>query len=271
MFPDFFALWLLELAERHSAIIVSPDHRLLPEARVNDILDDVEDSWKWVQTKLAGCLESKTAGRIKPDMSRIMTAGESAGGLLSLILSLSHSDKIRATTAAYPMVDLKDRWYTKHFEKHLFDAPMLPESIYTEHVAKIKAREATASKDGETKKVVISADPRFERGPLMFVMFQQGLFTKYIDENTNRAFPLERLQAGEKFPTGGVFIWHGEGDSVVPTEESRKLVRKIKDVQPDVRCTLAERPGDHGFDGETKLDEQWMKDGMDPLVKAWLK
>ena len=271
MFPDLFGRWLLELAERHGAIIVSPDHRLLPEANVNDILDDVEDSWQFIQTGLVSYLERETAGRVKPDTSRIMTAGESAGGYLSLILSLSHPEQIRATTAAYPMVDLKDPWFTERFEKKLFDVPQLPESIYLEHIAKIRSRSGLGSSNGEMTKVVFTSDPRMERGPLFFTMVQHGLYPTYLDSSTNKAFPLERLNAGERFPQGGVFIWHGESDSVVPIEQSRKLARKIQEVLPATNFTLVERPGDHGFDAETKIDEDWIKKGLDPLVKAWLE
>ena len=79
------------------------------------------------------------------------------------------------------------------------------------------------------------------------------------------------MDAGEKFPKGGVFVWHGESDSAVPVEQSRKLARKMKEIQPEATFTLAERPGDHGFDAESKIDDEWMKEGLDPLVKAWLE
>ena len=270
MFPNMFARWLLELADRHGAIIVSPDYRLLPEANVNDILDDVEDSWQFIQTKLASYLEAETEGKIKPDTSRIMTAGESAGGYLSLILSLSHSHQIRATTAAYPIVDLKDPWFTEHFEKQMFDIPQLPEKIYSDHIAGVKAQEELTNGDGEAKNVVVSSDPRMERGPLMFTMVQRGVFQEYLDYSANKAFPLERLDAGDRLPRGGVLILHGENDSLVPVEQSRKLAKKAKEVQPDMSFMLVERPGDHGFDAETKIDDKWLRGGLDPLVKAWL-
>lgn len=49
LFPDFFAPWHLELASRHSALIVSPNYRLLPESSVEEILSDIDDLWAWVQ------------------------------------------------------------------------------------------------------------------------------------------------------------------------------------------------------------------------------
>ncbi|RMZ82862.1 hypothetical protein DV737_g1898, partial [Chaetothyriales sp. CBS 132003] len=270
LFPDMFGRWLLELAERHSAIIVSPDYRLIPEANSNDVLEDVEDSWKWVQTKLAPFLEPKTGGRVRPDPSRIVTAGESAGGYLSLVLSLSHADQIRATTAAYPMIDIKQPWFSEAYEKHLFDVPQLPKSIYLEHIESIKAQEGVAGNDGQSKKVVASSDPKFDRAILMFAFVQHGLYPAYFDSSSNIAYPLERIEAGQRFPKGGVFVWHGSEDSVVPIEQSRSLAKKVKELQPDAKFLLTERPGDHGFDGEAKIDDDWLRDGLNPLVDAWL-
>lgn len=79
LFAPFFPKWVDRLALEHSAIIVSPDYRLLPsENGVADVLEDVEDGWKWIQSSLASLLE-KIAPGVEPDFHRVLLAGGSAG------------------------------------------------------------------------------------------------------------------------------------------------------------------------------------------------
>lgn len=265
MFPDFFGRWLLELAERHSALIVSPDHRLLPEVSVADILDDVEDFWQWIHKELPSLLQ-KQPGNITPDLTRIMTAGESAGGYLSIQLSLSHPDSIKATTAAYPMVDIDGPYFTQKFPKQLMEVPQLPETLVSDHMAKVRAQEALLG----GKKVLVSSDARLERAPLMLAMIQHGSFGEYLDPTDARQVPIKSLERGAHFPKGGVFVWHGGEDSLVPVEGSQKFAESVTKLYPESQFTLAVRPGEHGFDSDTTIDEEWMSKGLGPLVEAWL-
>ena len=267
LFPGFFGPWLLELAERHSALIVSVDHRLLPEATIADVMEDVEDFWRWSQTDMVDFLRLQTNGHIIPDLSRIMTAGESAGGYLSIQLSLSHPDKIKATAAAYPMVDIAGPHFTQKYFKQIRELPQLPESLVSDHLAQVKAQE-TSLADGQ--KVVVSSDVRLARVRFMFAMIQNGLYRHYIDPADDGLVPLQRLGTGAKLPRGGVFIWHGADDSIVPVDGSRKFAAKVKEVDPELRFNLTVRPGEHGFDADTKIDEEWMRVGMAPLLHAWL-
>lgn len=41
-------------------------------------MQDMDDFWTWVTSKLAGFVQDNCPG-VKPDLSRLMTAGESAG------------------------------------------------------------------------------------------------------------------------------------------------------------------------------------------------
>ena len=74
--------WLYSLANHHNAIVVSLDHRLLPEANIHELLDDLDDFWAWVKTKLPGLVEGivKDSGMgVKVDLERVLVTGESAG------------------------------------------------------------------------------------------------------------------------------------------------------------------------------------------------
>lgn len=261
LFPDFFAPWHLELASRHSALIVSPNYRLLPESSVEEILSDIEDLWAWVQKDMMAFVESQTKGSVSVDTSRIITAGDSAGGYLSLMLGLSHPDKIKAVTASYPMVDAKSRHFMESYEKPMFGLPQLPRSLIDDHLVRLRNGEIPAT---------ISSDEKGERAELMFAYVQHGTFKDHFPEDRREFFPLDRLEDGARFPRGGVFLWHGKGDTVVPVEGSVKLKEKVTEVDPGLRFWLALEEGDHGFDAQSKIDDGWMAEGLKDLVKVWL-
>ncbi|RYP52431.1 hypothetical protein DL768_002397 [Monosporascus sp. mg162] len=261
LFPDFFAPWHLELASRHSAVIVTPDYRLAPESTIDDAIEDIEDFWKWIHVQLPSFVHKKTNGIVRVDTSRIMTAGDSAGGYFSLLLGLRHPEEIRAVTAAYPLVDSKSRHFVESYEKPMFGFPHLPASLIEEHRDKIRNGQVPS---------IISADPRLERAELMFGFVQHGAYKDIFPQNRRELFLLDKLDDGARFPRGGVFLWHGKGDTVVPVEGSIKLSDKLRDVDPNLKFRLAVEEGDHGFDANAKIDDEWMANGLRDLLSAWL-
>ena len=265
LFPDFFGRWLLEYSQKYDAIIISANHRLMPEANGSDIMEDVEDVWKWLHESLPSYLDAQTAGRVKPDLSRVMTAGESAGGYLSVQLALNHPSQIRAVTAQYPMVDMRSKHFMEAYEKQLLHFPQIPESMIRDHIAKVKSQEALSG-----KRVVVSDDRRLERAPLFLSMVQQGLYKEFFGSNTD-LYPVERVERGDSLPKGGIFIWHGKDDTVVPADGSEKFVAAVKKARPELYCKLELQPGEHGFDAETKIDDKWIKEGMAPILRSWLE
>ncbi|KAJ0295523.1 hypothetical protein COL5a_012097 [Colletotrichum fioriniae] len=261
LYPGFFAPWHMELAARHSAVIVSPNYRLAPESTIDDLLEDVEDHWAWVHEKLASFLKEETGGRVDVDTDRILTAGDSAGGYLSIMTGLSHAKEIRAVTAAYPCIDLADAHFMERPTAPVFGLA-LPQSIIDDHFGKIRSGEAPA---------LISNDRNLERGLLMFANLQHGGFPKMFPLEKKQLFPFERLRAGQKLPRGGVFVWQGADDSVVPAKGNIALKELVREVDPELEFNLAVQPGEHGFDAMTKIDEEWMASGLRNLVKAWLQ
>ncbi|KAK9415393.1 putative Alpha/Beta hydrolase protein [Seiridium unicorne] len=69
--------WILELALKHKAILVTPDYRLRPGAQFTEIIDDMRDFWKSVETSLP-----QLPG-IEVDISDLAIVGESGGGTLT--------------------------------------------------------------------------------------------------------------------------------------------------------------------------------------------
>lgn len=271
LYLDWFPQWLLDLAQRHFAVILSPNYRFLPEATSLDILDDIEDFWTWLHSSELADLLSSGPAPTQLDLSRIITAGDSAGGLLSILLALSHPDEIRAATAAYPMLDLRSPHYSTATDKTVFSgAPRYPASMVTEHLEKMRPEDA--------------ASPAFPpaRFPLLMATFQYGRVLEFYErgsENSPRRgllFPIERLESeGAKLPRGGVSIIHGVSDCVVPVEGSKNFVEKAREVmkgkQGGDKVVLALQEGDHGFDAGAKLDDEWLRDALKAAVEVWLE
>jgi hypothetical protein len=104
----------------------------------------------------------------------------------------------------------------------------------------------------------------------MFSFVQNGGSGELFPSNKRDLLILEKLEDGGRFPRGGLFVWHGKGDTVVPVQGSVKLSEKIGEVDPDLPFTLAIQEGDHGFDEKSSIDEPWMQEGLKGLVAAWL-
>ncbi|KPI45496.1 uncharacterized protein AB675_267 [Cyphellophora attinorum] len=263
LYPGFFPRHLLEYAINHSAIIISPNYRLLPECRQSDILADIEDAWQWMLSSLPAYLASVTNDSVKPDLTRIMTTGDSAGGYLSLMTGLNHPDGVRAVTAAYPCTDLKSRYFTEHYEKQLFVFPQM-------NLAELEA--AHAAKMAESNTTVRSEDPTLSEISLMVAYIQHGVIVhRFFDFDDPSQFPIERVERGERFARGGVWIWHGKKDSVVPIEGTQKLFQALGKNDPELRVRLVvDEEGEHGFDTELEIEESGLKETLDEVAKVWL-
>lgn len=121
LFAPFFPKFEVRLALQHSAIIISPDYRLLPTKNgMLDIMEDLDDFWDWSRSQLPAVL-----GRAAPgyalDFSRLLVSGGSAGGYCAAQIALSRPDKISAVALLYPALDMEDR--------HWYDGPAKAESL----------------------------------------------------------------------------------------------------------------------------------------------
>lgn len=116
---------LLELAKLQHTILISPDHRLLPESNGLDVLEDLASFWSWYSEKLEPTLASLYPElNVRPDFDRLFVHGGSAGGYLAAQSMLLHPEiKPKAVNMAYPMTDLRDDWWCKEFEKPVFGMP----------------------------------------------------------------------------------------------------------------------------------------------------
>lgn len=259
LFPPFFPPWLLQLAEKYSAIIVSPNYRLFPESSLQDAVDDVNDALLWVRDSLRQCVSDEIPFDI--DVDKIMVAGDSAGGYMALLVALEHPDLIRSVFVSYPAIDVRSPHFIGGYEKQTLGATPFPATLINEYVDRMK-------QDPENS--IISADPRGDRVPLMLSLVQHGLMGDMFPEDQRRLHPLLKLDDGQRFPRGGVVILHGENDTVVPIEGSFKLRDKVCNLDPGLKLRVVVRKGDHGFDHEADITEEWMSESLEDVTQAWI-
>jgi acetyl esterase/lipase len=238
-----------------------------------EVLTDVDDFWTWLHSpELADLLFSSQAPNpVELDLDRIITAGESAGGLLSIYLGLSYPDDgIRAITATYPMLNLDPPSVYPATPTKLF--PNAPESVIDEHLQRITP-DAVVSSVFTSERVLLMAAACAHHRLIDFYTGDAGNSPSHRD----RLFQLHRLdQPGTKLPRGGIVILHGEEDDLVHVESSRRFVDKAGEVfkgkQGGDRVVLAVRPGGHGFDGAATLEkDQWLRDALKGAVEVWLE
>lgn len=196
LFAPFFAPWALDLARENSAIIISPDYRLLPSLNgIADQLEDLEDFWQWSHSKLPEVLERNAHGH-SLDFTRLLMVGGSAGGYCAVQLALSHPDEITALAMSYPLLDLKDDIFVNG------PAPGQP------NVLRVAAEQIPSKEDTvawiEEKRTTVTTKDGFERISFCVGSCQHGLFASKVLDNRNlhrpEFFPLDRIKAGAKLP-----------------------------------------------------------------------
>jgi acetyl esterase/lipase len=85
-------------------VIVSIGYRLAPESKLPEIIEDVQDAWKWMHTR---------ARRFGIDRGRIATGGASAGGYLTQMTGFCLNPRPRALVSYFGYGDIVGPWYSQ--------------------------------------------------------------------------------------------------------------------------------------------------------------
>jgi len=250
LFEPWFPQWLLELAVANNAVIVSPNHRFLPESSGLDIMADLDDLWNWLHSGLPDTLEKSVSIGLRADLDRIMTEGDSAGGYLSIQLAMNHPAKIRACIAEFPCLDFK----SPHFSGIGSGMPAGTFSLVDQHLATVG-------------KNIASSDMNLSRFPLINAMIQEGRLLDFFGDDP-RLFPLQRVEAGDDIPP--LFIIHGLNDSIVPVDGSTKFVKLLLEKKPGAEVHLTVQPGEHGVSIPFGVDHPWLAEGLKLVTEKWL-
>jgi acetyl esterase/lipase len=101
---------LLDLCRRERFALVSIDYRLAPQVKVPAIIEDVKDAFRWIR--------GKGAETARLDPAKLVVAGGSAGGYLTLMCGLVVEPKPTALVAYWGYGDVDGDWYTKPSEHY---------------------------------------------------------------------------------------------------------------------------------------------------------
>jgi acetyl esterase/lipase len=229
-------------------VIVSIDYRLAPETKLDGILSDVRDAFRWVR--------DKGPELFKIDPKRIAVVGHSAGGYLTLLTGFAVEPRPRALVAFYGYGDIAGDWYSK------------PDPFYRKTQPLVSKEEAY--KAIGTKEIAKGNVPG--RGKFYLYCRQNGLWPREVTghdpDKEPKAFdrycPIRNVT--KDYPP--TLLLHGDNDTDVPHQQSVDMARELKRAGVPYEFVSLKGYG-HGFDGKGMKDAR-VAEAFD-RVEAFLK
>ena len=207
--------------------VISIDYRLAPQVRLQRIIEDLEDAYRWVRT------EGPKLFRIDPN--RIAVVGHSAGGYLALMAGFVLKPRPKAIVSFYGYGDIRGEWYSR------------PDPFYSRQpaVPKEEAYQSVGTR-------VISEDQGESRERFYLYTRQKGIWAMEVvgqdPDMEPRSFdpfcPLRNVT--QDYPP--TLLLHGDKDTDVPYEQSVLMDKELE--RQGIQHELISMPGrGHGFDG----------------------
>ncbi|KAK4104452.1 alpha/beta-hydrolase [Parathielavia hyrcaniae] len=250
--PDPYMLpgWIRDLAHTTPALFISASYRLVPESRAVDALDDIADFWTWLHAHLPGVVHARWGPHLRPDLDRVAAAGESAGGFLAIqsALLLNRTARLRAVIAQYPALHTDLTTLPQRGVRRPDNDPQL-RAVVDGYLAGMKAGSVRAS------------TPLPRLGLLVGAVLRCGWLTMLT---LGRA-----LAEAEEVPPV-MWVIQGLEDSIIDTVRVDEMVERIRGERPRAVVKYTKRPGDHGFDMASRLDEEWVGEGVEFVKRYWL-
>ncbi|KAK4215500.1 Alpha/Beta hydrolase protein [Rhypophila decipiens] len=260
--PGFIARWAIDLVEQEQAIWVCPSYRLLPESTSGEILDDIDDFWKWVHhpASVSSGLQA-AVNTVRPGLTlnlyRVALRGESAGGFLSLQTAFLYPhSKVKVVIAHFPIM------YTdlEHDPLPARSKDVPPGSDADKLIDKYL--EEVAKKPGQIRTV----SPWPEMGEFLFATFGTGRLKSLTgdDERMTLRYAMSRAKS---LPP----LWVAQGiqDPIVAKEATDEVVAKIREAYPDTPLKYTVEDGEHGLGADLAITDSWVAEGVAFVKKYW--
>ncbi len=208
--------------------IISIDYRLAPQAKLRQILEDLDDAYRWIR------LEGQNLLRIDP--SKIAVIGHSGGGYLALMAGFLLTPRPTAVVSFYGYGDITGEWYSR------------PDPFYCSQplVLKEEANQSVGT-------YIVSEDPSGNRWPFYLYTRQQGVWPVEVagydpdkEPGIFDSFCPVRNITRDYPPT---LLLHGDEDSDVPHEQSLIMAEQLEKFGVHHEMISLAGQG-HGFDGE---------------------
>lgn len=210
-------------------VVVSIDYRLAPETRLPEIIADVEDAFRWIREKGPDLFDA--------DPRRVVVAGSSAGGYLTLTVGYRVKPRPLALVSYWGYGDLIGDWYSmpSRAERHRRDL--------------LSREEAYALVAGPP--VANATDRPDPRGGAKFYQYcrRHGAWPEAVSGWDPRAeaekfhpfMPLKNVDPDYP-PT---LLIHGLKDTDVPCEQSMMMAEELKRHGVEHRL-ITDPDADHG-------------------------
>jgi acetyl esterase/lipase len=227
---------LLDLCRAEGYALVSFDYRLAPEVKLPAIIEDVQDAFRW--------LREEGPKKLHVDSDRLVVAGGSAGGYLTLMTGFAVKPRPRALVAYWGYGDVDGDWYTKPSD-HYRKQPL----VGKEEAYKGVGGKVLPGTDG------LSGDEQKGRGRFYLYLRQNGLWTKEVtgfDPEKDRKklapyCPVRNVSADYP-PT---LLIHGTEDTDVPYELSAAMAKELDRHKVTHELVTVKGAG-HGLSGGDK-------------------
>lgn len=226
--------------------VVSIDYRLAPETRLPQIIEDLQDAYRW--------LRSKGPSEFNIDPDRIAVLGKSAGGYLTLMSGFCLEPRPKALVPFYGYGDIIGDWYSK------------PDPFYRETEPLVSREEALRS---------VGKDPITEaywptvRSQFYLYTRQNGLWPREVagfdpitESGQFAPYSPEDNVTADYPPT--LFL-HGDQDTDVPYELSVSMSKKLSEHGVWNRLITMKGRG-HGFD-HGAASEPDVKAAMEEVIE----
>ncbi len=218
---------LLELCRKENFVLVSIDYRLGPEVKLPEIIQDVQDAFRWIRT--AG------AKQCFIDPTKIAVAGGSAGGYLTMMTGICIEPRPVALVAYYGYGDVDGPWYAEP-SPHYRQQPL----VSRDEAYGLVGRGVTTGANSQA------------RGKYYLYLRQNGLWTKEItgfDPATERAkldpyCPVRNITP--EYPP--IVMIHGTADDDVPYQQSVDMAAALK-AKGVTHELITVEGGGHGLGG----------------------
>jgi acetyl esterase/lipase len=222
--------WLNPQGER---VVLSIDYRLAPETKLPAIIEDVQDAFRWIHRQ--GPRE------LNIDVEKLVVAGGSAGGYLTLMTGFCVRPRPRALISLSGYGGIVGPWYAQ------------PSPFYLQQPRVSKA-EAYAS----VGTACVSEPPeKNQRGTFYLYCRQNGIWPKQVSGHDlkadaklfNRYCPVRNVSA-EYPPT---VLIHGTADTDVPYEEAVNMDEALSRFKVAHKLITA-LGGGHGLRGVSESE-----------------
>ena len=221
---------IVALCKAKDFVLVSIDYRLAPEVKLPAIIEDVKDAFTWLHTRGPEDLHI--------DAKRILVAGGSAGGYLTMMTGICVEPRPKALLSYWGYGDVDGPWYTEP-SPHYRKLPLVTQETAYAGVGK--------------EILTLGSNP--SRGTYYVYLRQNGLWTKEVTGFDPKA---ERSRLDPYCPVRNVtpkypptLMIHGTADDDVPYQESVDMAKSLE--KHGVKHELITIPnGGHGLGGTDK-------------------